>query len=563
MACHPICGLRCAVGRWGVGVAAVVYALVFLAPLPANAAPPPPVFVPTTLLQAAQDNPEATFSVIVQGQRGRSSDAVAGDVRAEVAADNGQANGIRRRFASISGVAAELTGAEIVKLAARPNILAITVDAPVRLDNAQSIYTNDQLWPYSSGVAKYWQPASVGGLQAPAIAIVDSGVDASAPDFGSRVQQETLTQQQPGAPMDGRGHGTFVASIAAGAAAGHAGAVPDANIVSVDVMDDQGVAQTSDVVAAADWIYENKDALGIRVANFSLNGTVPSSFQFDPVDKAVEKLWLSGVVVVAAAGNYAVDGQPSGVGFAPANDPFVITVGATDSLGTLSTGDDVSAPWSAYGYTLDGFAKPDIGAPGRYMVGAVPAGSTLASQFPDRIVTPGYMELSGTSFAAPVVAGAAAYLLAAHPSWSPDQVKAALMSTANTMPAAQPGSSGAGEVNAAAAVQLQNPPNADAALAPFLIGDPAGGPTPVFDATTWAQTAAANPDWATAYWGSAYWGSAYWGSAYWGSASSADAYWGSSSVANNAAGDTFDTGGYWISAEDRAAAEAALWSPSP
>jgi serine protease AprX len=447
--------------------------------------------------------------------------------------------------------------------ASRPNILAITVDGPVRLDDAQSTYTSDQLWPYSSGVAKYWQPASVGGLQAPAIAIVDSGVDASAPDFGSRVQQVTLTQQQPNSPGDGRGHGTFVASIAAGAADGHAGAVPDANIVSVDVMDDQGVAQTSDVVAAADWIYENKDALGIRVANFSLNGTVPSSFQFDPVDKAVEKLWLSGVVVVAAAGNYAVDGQPSGVRFAPANDPFVITVGATDVLGTLSTGDDVSAPWSAYGYTLDGFAKPDIGAPGRYMVGAVPAGSTLASQFPDRIVAPGYMQLSGTSFAAPVVAGAAAYLLAAHPSWSPDQVKAALMSTADTMPAAQPGSSGAGEVDAAAAVQLQNPPNADAALAPFLVSDPAGGPTPVFDATTWAQTAAANPDWATAYWGSAYWGSAYWGSAYWGSASSADAYWGSSSVENNAAGDTFDTGGYWISAEDRAAAEAALWSPSP
>jgi serine protease AprX len=513
------------------------------------------------LLQAAQNEPDATFSVIVQGTLGRSSDAVADDVRAEVASDGGQANGIRRRFASISGVAAELTGAEIVKLAARPNILAITEDAPVRLDDAQSIYTNDQLWPYSSGVAKYWQPASVGGLQASAIAIVDSGVDASASDFGSRVQQKTLTQQQPNSPGDGRGHGTFVASIAAGEASGHAGAAPNANIVSIDVMDDQGAALTSDVVAAADWIYENKDVLGIRVANFSLNGTVPSSFQFDPVDKAVEKLWLSGVVVVAAAGNYAVDGQPSGVRFAPANDPFVITVGATDVLGTLSTGDDVSAPWSAYGYTLDGFAKPDIGAPGRYMVGAVPAGSTLAAQFPGRIVAPGYMELSGTSFAAPVVAGAAAYLLAVHPSWSPDQVKAALMSTADTMQAAQPGSSGAGEVDAPAAVQVQNPPNADGALAPFLVADPAGGPTPVFDATAWAQTATANPDWATAYWGSAYWGSAYWGSAYWGSASSADAYWGSSSVENNAVGDTFDTGGYWITAEDRAAAEAALWSP--
>jgi serine protease AprX len=499
--------------------------------------------------------------VIVQGTRGRSSEAVADDVRAEIAADRGQAKGIRRRFASISGVAAELTGAQIVKLAGRPNILAITQDAPVRLDDAQSTYTSIQVWPYASSVAKFWQPASVGGLKPPAIAIVDSGVDGSRADFGSRVQQVTLTQQQPNSPGDGRGHGTFVASIAAGAADGYAGAAPNADIVSIDVMDDQGMALTSDVVAAADWIYENKDVAGIRVANFSLHGTMASSFQFDPVDKAVEKLWLSGVVVVAAAGNYAVDGQPSGVRFAPANDPFVITVGATDTLGTLSTGDDVAAPWSAYGYTLDGFAKPDIGAPGRYMVGAVPADSTLALESPDRIVAPGYMQLSGTSFAAPVVAGAAADLLAVHPSWTPGQVKGALMSTADAMPAAQTGSAGAGAIDAAGAVQLTNPADADAALAQFLIPDPSGGPTPVFDAAAWAQTAAANPSWALAYWGSAYWGSAYWGSAYWGSAESADAYWGSSSVSDNASDDRLASGGYWISPDDRAAAEAALSNP--
>jgi serine protease AprX len=557
---HPICKLRSAFGRSSVAVVACAFAL--LAPLPANADPPPQAFVPTTLLQAAQNAPGATFNVIVQGKRGRSTADVGDQVRAEVAADGGQAQGIRRRFASISGVAAELTGAEIVKLAALPDILAITEDAPVRLEDSQSIYTSNQLWPYASGVAKFWQPASVGGLQAPAIAIVDSGVDPSAGDFGSRVVQAvTLTQRPDNSLGDGRGHGTFVASIAAGQADGYAGAAPNAPIVSIDVMDDQGVALTSDVVAAADWIYEHKGEAGIRVANFSLNGTVPSSFQFDPVDKAVEKLWLSGVVVVAAAGNYALDGQSSGIRFSPANDPFVITVGATDMVGTRSSVDDVTAPWSAYGFTLDGFAKPDIGAPGRYMVGAVPAASTLALESPDRIVAPGYMQLSGTSFAAPVVAGAAAYLLAVHPSWTPDQVKGALMSTAAAMPAAQPGSSGAGAIDAAHAVDLADPPNADGALAQFLVPDPGGGSTPVFDTATWAQVAAANPDWATAYWGSAYWGSAYWGSAYWGSAADSDAYWGSSSVANNAAGDTLDTGGYWITPDDRAAAEAALWSP--
>jgi serine protease AprX len=326
-------------------------------------------------------------------------------------------------------------------------------------------------------------------------------------------------------------------------------------------MDDQGMALTSDVIAAADWIYEHKDAAGIRVANFSLHGTLPSSFQFDPVDKAVEKLWLSGVVVVAAAGNYAVDEQPSGVRFAPANDPFVITVGATDTVGTRRTGDDIAAPWSAYGYTLDGFAKPDIGAPGRYMVGAMPTESTLALEQPDRIVAPGYMQLSGTSFAAPVVAGAAAYLLAVHPLWTPDQVKGALMSTAGAMPAAQPQSSGAGALDAAGVVQLNDPPNANAPLAQFLVPESGGGPTSVFDAEAWAQAVEADPSWAAAYWGSAYWGSAYWGSAYWGSAASADAYWGSSTVLDNGSDDELAAGGYWITPDDRAAAEAALWSP--
>jgi serine protease AprX len=563
MSKHVYSRLRCAFGRWPV--TAFVCALALLAPLPASADSPQQAFVPRTLLQAAQNEPGRTFSVIVQGRQGRSTDVVADDVRAEVGASRGQSGGIRRRFASISGVASDLTGSEIVKLAGRPNIRAITQDAPVRLTDLQSTYTSDQLWPYASGVAKFWRPATAGGLRAPTIAIIDSGVDASMPDLGSRVQQVTLTQQAPNSPGDGRGHGTFVASIAAGEAADHAGAVPNAEVVSLDVIDDHGMALTSDVVAAADWIYEHKDETGIRVANFSLNGTVPSSFQFDPVDKAVEKLWLSGVVVVAAAGNYAVDGQPSGVRFAPANDPFVITVGATDVVGTLSASDDVSAPWSAYGYTLDGFAKPDIGAPGRYMVGAAPAGSTLALERPDQIVAPGYMQLSGTSFAAPVVAGAAAYLLAVHPSWSPNQVKAALISTADAT-AARPGSSGAGSINAAEAVELDDPPDGNAPLTRFVVADPSGGPTPVFDADAWAQAAAADPAWSdaywgSAYWGSAYWGSAYWGSAYWGSAASADAYRGSASEADNADDDALGAGGYWISPDDRAAAEAALSGP--
>ena len=88
--------------------------------------------------------------------------------------------------------------------------------------------------------------------------------------------------------------------------------------------------------AAADWIYEHRATYDIRVANFSLLAGSGASFMYDPLDQAVEKLWLSGVVVVTAVGNYASDGQASGVPYAPANDPFVITVGAADVNGTVS-----------------------------------------------------------------------------------------------------------------------------------------------------------------------------------------------------------------------------------
>ena len=143
-------------------------------------------------------------------------------------------------------------------------------------------------------------------------------------------------------------------------AQGYAGVTPSANLLSLDVINDQGQATVADVVAACDWILKNKATYNIRVANLSLHSASPASLFFDPLDQAVEKLWLNGVVVVAAAGNYATNGQESGVPFAPGNDPFVITVGAADIQNTIPTSDDVSAPWSAWGYTADGFMKPDL-----------------------------------------------------------------------------------------------------------------------------------------------------------------------------------------------------------
>src|SRR6202008_1882539 len=95
--------------------------------------------------------------------------------------------------------------------------------------------------------------------------------------------------------------------------------------------------------------------------------------------------------------------------------------------GTAGNSTHTNAPFSAYGYTPDGFSKPDIGAPGRYIVGPVPPNWTLAIQRADAITAPGYIQLSGTSFAAPVVSGAAAQILARHPSFTPHHVKGGLI----------------------------------------------------------------------------------------------------------------------------------------
>jgi serine protease AprX len=508
---------------WGSGkrrtALLATLALVVLVPFGASASPSkagPTAFVTPSLLSSAQSNATGSFDVIVQGKGGNQAAKAIADVL-------GVDKKAYKDFRSIDGVAVQLSGAQLLALAGDNHITAITPDARVRLSAASGSLDSKEKWPYVTGVDKY------SGAPAATIAVVDSGIDTSRPEFAGRITAAVNLSTLPGnSAGDGRGHGTFVAGIAAGKLSGRDGAAPTAKLVSIDVMDDQGMARTSDVIAAADWILANKAQYGIKVANFSLHSSVANSFMYDPLDKAVEKLWFNGVVVVAASGNYGYADRPSGVPFAPGNDPFVITVGASDTGKSVSTNDDTAAPWSAYGYTLDGFAKPDVSAPGRYMVGPVPVTSTLYSERPDHIVEPGYMELSGTSFAAPVASGIAALILGQHPTFTPDQVKGALLLGAKPLPKAADMSEGAGEVNAGRSIQFSNPPAANKALNKFVVSDPVSG-SPVFDAASWASAAKADASWASASWSDASWASASWASASWAAASWASASWASAS----------------------------------
>jgi serine protease AprX len=290
-------------------------------------------------------------------------------------------------------------------------------------------------------------------------------------------------------------------------------------------MDDTGTARTSDVIAAAQWILTNKDKFNIKVANFSMHSSSSTSFTTDPLDKAVEKLWFAGVTVVAAAGNYGLPNGPSGVLYAPGNDPFVITVGAADMDGNPSPNNDTAPSWSAYGYTNDGFEKPEVSADGRFMVGPIPMSSTLAVQKAASVVAPGYIQLSGTSFAAPIVSGIAAQILARNPTWTPDQIKGALMEGARPTPSALPGSLGVGEVNAIKSVLTSSPPNPNKALDQFLTADPAGGSLPVFGSANWESAVKANVSWDAVSWGDVSWGDSSLAAVSWSDVSWSDVSW--------------------------------------
>jgi serine protease AprX len=275
------------------------------------------------------------------------------------------------------------------------------------------------------------------------IAVVDSGVALDS-DFSSTPGQLTADRvllqlgfnQAAETVVDAYGHGTHVAGIIAGngtkSEGYYKGIAPGANLISLRVSDDYGMSYESDVVAALQWIYNNKSTYNIRVVNLSLNSTTEASYHNSPLNAAVEILWFNGVVVVASAGNTG-GGTFNTADAAPANDPFIITVGASDEQYTASRADDLWASFSANGTTMDGHAKPDIVAPGRNIISVLASSSWWRNDYPDRFLEGGYFRIGGTSMSAPMVTGAVALLLQDEPNLNPDQVKYRLLNGAGVI----------------------------------------------------------------------------------------------------------------------------------
>ena len=263
---------------------------------------------------------------------------------------------------------------------------------------------------------------------------------------------------------------------------------------------------------------ENKDKYNIRVVNLSLNSSVAESYHTSPLNAAVEILWFNKIVVVASAGN-----QGSGALYPPANDPFIITVGATDDKGTSSLTDDAVASFSAYGTTGDGFNKPDLVAPGKNIVGRlVNANMGMAQAHPSNLVEDGaYFRMSGTSVAAPMVSGAVALLLQDEPNLNPDQVKYRLKAAANKSWAGYNSTkAGAGYLDVYAAIGGTTTQNANTgtAVSNLLTTGPDGvlGPNVSWGSVSWGSVSWGSVSWGSVSWGSVSWGSVSWGSDYWG-----------------------------------------------
>ncbi|HEV7666416.1 MAG TPA: S8 family peptidase, partial [Chloroflexota bacterium] len=460
----------------------------------------------------ASQQPAASVRVIVQAR-------VAGD--AEDALMRSAAE-IKSHLPQIGGIAAELRADQVEVLARRPGVTRVLLDPRMRsVEQPDAPSEPTSVFPQTVRAPDVWQTGRTGrGI---AIAVLDSGIQANS-DFGSpsRVVWSERFNKSASSNADQYGHGTWVAGIAAGqgtASGGrYLGVAPQASIVNLKVSDDTGASYASDVIHALGWVATNHAAYNIRVVNLSLVSSMAEGYATSVLDAAVEMVWHAGVVVVVAAGNRG----PDTVRYAPANDPYVITVGAVDDMGTPTRSDDGLAWFSSFGLTQAGGAKPDLLAPGRHIIGPLATtGARLAKAFPDKVIGMRYIQLSGTSAAAPVVSGAVALLLQARPDLTNDQVKWLLMRTAGAVSSPSSG----GEVNLLAAVRYgEQVSRANLGLTPNqLVGlaylSQRGQPTVSWDSVSWDSVSWDSVSWDSVSWDSVSWDSVSWDSVSWDSVS--------------------------------------------
>jgi serine protease AprX len=366
-----------------------------------------------------------------------------------------------RRLDRVGVVVFDLPADRLAVLRAAPGVRSVSADRPMRaaLDRTADVvgarWVHDYLGFDGSGIG---------------VAIIDSGVARSHPDLdpGRLVHFVDFVRYEP-QPYDGYGHGTHVAGIIAAGGSfsngGSRGIAPGAHLVVLKTLDHEGRGYISDAIAAIDYAIEQRAVFNIRVINLSVTAGVYESYRTDPLALAAARAVDAGIVVVTAAGNLGRgptgEVQHGGV-TAPGNAPWVLTVGAADYGASAGRTGEVVAPFSSLGpSSIDHVEKPDLIAPGTDMVSLADPHSTLF------LTRPGsrrwgaaasadvpYLSLSGTSMAAPVVAGGVAVMLQANGALSPSAVKAILRATADPLEGYSPLAQGAGLLNLRTAVAV-------------------------------------------------------------------------------------------------------------
>ena len=285
---------------------------------------------------------------------------------------------------------------------ADPNTMMYALGAPT---NGEA--PDDEFFPMQYGLVQKAVPQAwkiTTGDPNMIVSVVDTGIDYNHPDLKDRVvlgqdftfrPGKIFNRKDPNGPMDDNAHGTHCAGIigaTANNAVGIAGVAPGVKLMAVKVLTAKGGGTEYDVMKGVAYSITN----GAKIVSMSLGGTATTSVERKFYEAAV----MSGALVVAAAGNSA-----DGLGF-PAAYPGVLSVGATDSGGGL-------AKFSNHD------ASMGVTAPGVGILSTVP-GDT-------------YAKFSGTSMAAPYVAGVAALVWSKHPDWTAEQVKDQIERTAKDM----------------------------------------------------------------------------------------------------------------------------------
>ena len=423
------------------------------------------------LATAAAKTPNRTVTAIVQFKPTFSEKAATKLVRAH-------GGKVTSKVPFIHGLAVKLPAKQAKVLAKDSKVVGLTLNSRVHSTglDANQLATS---YPKTTRADKLWQRGITGaGI---GVGVIDTGVAGDQPDFkdaagNSRIVANVITSPGAKTPGDGFGHGTHVAGIIAGdsnqRAAGdpfkgkYVGMAPGANLIAIKASDDAGNSTVLDVINGIAYAVDHKATFNLRVLNLSLAADTPQSYKADPLDAAVEYAWQKGIVVVVASGNRG--SAADAVQYAPANDPFVTSVGGVDE--SANSGRGGRADWSSNGVTQDGITKPEVVAPGAHMVSVLAPTSAFMTLCPNCSIGGSYFKAGGTSMAAPVVAGAAALLLQARPTMTPNQVKALLMGTDKPVAGNKAGT-GMIDVERAVYAPIQSVPAVNLGVVPNLLID--------------------------------------------------------------------------------------------